>query len=135
MEVMARITFDVLPGKQMAIDTEYSTGKIDQDEANAKKEALQMESDFYGAMDGTGKFISGYAKFRIVIILAVFVGGLLIGTLLRDEPVIDAVKLYTSLAMGSGLFFLVHSFLLSLAAGIAITRTVHEEYEKLCMEQ
>jgi len=121
-EVAARFSLDSLPGKQMAIDAEYSAGGIDQKEAQAKKDALQKESDFYGAMDGSSKFISGNVKFGIFIIVVNIIGGIIIGSTIHGEPIAGALATYTTLSIGDGLLNQLPALLVSTAMGIVVTR-------------
>jgi flagellar biosynthesis protein FlhA len=121
-EVAARFTLDSLPGKQMAIDAEYSSGAIDQKEAASKKDALQRESDFYGAMDGASKFISGNVTFAIFIIVVDVLGGFIIGAFLQGESLAAALAAYTSLSIGDGLLSQLPALLISAAMGIVVTR-------------
>ena len=121
-EVAARFTLDGMPQKQMAIDTEYSSGAIDLKEAAAKKEALQRESDFYGAMDGASKFISGNVTFAILVTVIDALGGLIIGAALHGEPLTTALTTYTSLSIGDGLLSQLPALLISTAMGIVVTR-------------
>ena len=121
-EVAARFTLDSLPGKQMAIDAEFSSGAIDQKEATARKEALQRESDFYGAMDGASKFISGNVKVGIFIIVIDVIGGIIIGASIHGESVPDAVRTYATFTIGDGLVSQLPALLISTAMGIVVTR-------------
>ena len=121
-EVAARFTLDSLPGKQMAIDAEYGAGGIDQKEATARKEALQRESDFYGAMDGASKFISGNVKVGVFIIFIDVIGGIIIGASIHGEPMIMALGTYASLTIGDGLVSQLPALLISTAMGIVVTR-------------
>jgi len=121
-EVAARFMLDSLPGKQMAIDAEYSSGAIDQKEAASKKDALQKESDFYGAMDGASKFISGNVTFSIFIIVVDVLGGFIIGAFLQGESLTAALATYTSLSIGDGLLSQLPALLISAAMGIVVTR-------------
>jgi len=121
-EVAARFTLDSLPGKQMAIDAEYSSGAIDQKEAAARKEALQRESDFYGSMDGASKFISGNVKFAIFITVVDILGGIIIGVTLHNEPLTSALGTYTTFSIGDGLLSQLPALLISTAMGIVVTR-------------
>jgi flagellar biosynthesis protein FlhA len=121
-EVAARFMLDSLPGKQMAIDNEYSSGAIDQKEAAARKEALQRESDFYGSMDGASKFISGNVKVGIFITAVNILGGIIIGVSLHGESVGTAMGTYTSFSIGDGLLSQFPALLISTAMGIVVTR-------------
>jgi flagellar biosynthesis protein FlhA len=121
-EVAARFTLDSLPGKQMAIDQEYSNGAIDQKEAKAQKDALQRESDFYGSMDGASKFISGNVKVGIFITVINILGGIIIGTSLHNEPIATALGTYFSFSIGDGLLSQFPALFISTAMGIVVTR-------------
>jgi flagellar biosynthesis protein FlhA len=121
-EVAARFTLDGMPQKQMAIDTEYSSGAINLEEATAKKEALQRESDFFGAMDGASKFISGNITFAILIIVIDVLGGFIIGVALNGESLNMALATYTSLSIGDGLLSQLPALLVSAAMAIVVTR-------------
>ena len=123
-EVAARFTLDGMPGKQMAIDSEFSNGNIDQKEHAARKEALQMEVDFYGSMDGATKFISGNVKVGIFITVINVIGGIIIGTNLHGEALNDAMQTYTALSVGDGLLAQFPGLLISTAVGIVVTRAV-----------
>jgi flagellar biosynthesis protein FlhA len=120
--VSSLFALDSLPGKQMAIDAEYSGGKISEEEYSARKDELQRESDFYGALEGSSKFILGNVKFILFLIFVVIFGGIAIDTLLRGEEIIDAVKTYSFLSIGYGLLSFFPVFLVSLATGITVTR-------------
>ncbi|MDR0289567.1 MAG: flagellar biosynthesis protein FlhA [Treponema sp.] len=119
-EVAARFTLDGMPMKMMAIDTEYSSGSITEEEAQRRKTQVQKESDFYGAMDGASKFISGNVKVGILIIVVEIIGGIIIGSVIRSES--DVFKFYVALAIGDGLLTQFPALLISTAVGIAVTR-------------
>ena len=121
-EVAVRFTLDSMQVKMMAAETEYSSGSISEEEADALKFEIRKESDFYGALDGVSKFISGNEKIRIFIIAVTVIGGILIGTLLRGEAISDAISTYVSLSIGSGFLFMPHGFLLAVMEGIVVTR-------------
>ena len=121
-EVAARFTLDGMPQKQMSIDSEYSSGAIDQKEAAARKEALQRESDFYGAMDGASKFISGNVKVGIFIIVIDVLGGIIIGVSIHGEPLANALATYVAFTIGDGLLAQLPALLISTAMGIVVTR-------------
>jgi len=123
-EVAARFTLDGMPGKQMAIDSEFSNGNIDQKEHAARKEALQQEVDFYGSMDGATKFISGNVKVGIFITVINVLGGIIIGVTLHGEPITSALGTYTSFSIGDGLLTQFPALLISTAVGIVVTRAV-----------
>ena len=123
-EVAARFTLDAMPGKQMSIDSELANGSIDQKEASAKKEALQREVDFYGSMDGSTKFISGNVKFGIFMIVLNILGGIIIGSTIHGQTVLDAMGTFTTLTIGDGLLAQLPSLLVSSAVAIVVTRAV-----------
>jgi flagellar biosynthesis protein FlhA len=121
-EVAARFTLDGMPGKQMAIDAEYNSGAITEDEAIRKKVDLQREVDFYGQMDGASKFISGNVKVSIFISVIDLIGGFIIGMALHHEDFSTAITTYTSLTIGDGLLSQLPALLVSTATGIIVTR-------------
>lgn len=121
-EVSARFTLDALPGKQMAIDADLNAGLVTQEEAKVRRAEVSAEADFYGSMDGAGKFVKGDAIAGILILLINIVGGLAIGVLQHDMPFADAVRNYTLLTIGDGLVAQIPSLLLSSAAAIMVTR-------------
>jgi flagellar biosynthesis protein FlhA len=121
-EVAARFTLDGMPGKQMAIDAEYNSGAISEEEAIRKKADLQREVDFYGQMDGASKFISGNVKVGIFISVIDLVGGFIIGMALHGEDFQTAITTYTSLTIGDGLLSQLPALLISTATGIIVTR-------------
>jgi len=121
-EVAARFTLDGMPQKQMSIDAEYTSGAIDQKEAAARKESLQRESDFYGAMDGASKFISGNVKVGIFIIVIDIIGGIIIGVSIHGEPMALALATYVTFTIGDGLLAQLPALLISTAMGIVVTR-------------
>jgi flagellar biosynthesis protein FlhA len=121
-EVAARFTLDALPGKQMAIEAEYNSGAITEEESTARKKDLQQEADFYGAMDGASKFISGNVKVGIFITVINVLGGVIIGTVIHGEPITSAVGTYISFSVGDGLLSQFPALLISTAMGIVVTR-------------
>ncbi|MEW5953963.1 MAG: flagellar biosynthesis protein FlhA [Bacillota bacterium] len=121
-EVAARFTLDAMPGKQMAIDADFNSGLITEEEARERRRRLQRESDFFGAMDGASKFVRGDAIAGIVIILINIIGGIAIGTLQMGMPVVEAMRIYTILTVGDGLVTQIPAVLISTAAGILVTR-------------
>jgi flagellar biosynthesis protein FlhA len=122
-EVAARFALDGLPGKQMAIDAEYSSNAITEEEARRRKAELQQEVDFYGAMDGASKFISGNVKVGIFITLVNVLGGIIIGAAIHGEPVAAAVGTYIAFTIGDGLLSQFPALLVSTAMGIVVTRS------------
>ncbi|MDR2588017.1 MAG: flagellar biosynthesis protein FlhA [Spirochaetales bacterium] len=121
-EVAARFTLDSLPGKQMAIEAEYSSGLISEEEATRKKRDLQKEADFYGAMDGSSKFVSGNVIVGIIITVVNIIGGLVVGVILHGESWQSAITNYITFAVGDGLVSQLPALLVSTATGIIVTR-------------
>ncbi len=122
-EVAARFTLDAMPGKQMAIDADLNSGNITEPEARKRREAISQEADFYGAMDGASKFVRGDAVAGIVITIVNILGGLYVGMVEHDWPLMECLGLYTRLTIGDGLVSQVPAFIISLAAGLIVTRT------------
>ncbi|AHH03243.1 Flagellar biosynthesis protein flhA [Borrelia nietonii YOR] len=123
-EVAARFALDALPGKQMAIDSAYSSGNLTEEEATRQKNDLQAEVNFYGAMDGASKFVSGNVKVGFLITLINILGGLIIGVTLQGLTFSDAVNNYVSLTVGDGLVSQLPSLLISTATGLIVTRSI-----------
>ena len=121
-EVSARFTLDSMPGKQMAIDADLNAGLINESEARRRRQEIEMEADFYGAMDGASKFVRGDAIAGIIITLVNIIGGLLIGVLQKGLPMGTAAKYYTMLTIGDGLLAQIPALVISTAAGIVVTR-------------
>jgi flagellar biosynthesis protein FlhA len=121
-EVAARFTLDSMQPKLLAIDTEYSSGSITEEEAQRRKAQIQQESDFYGSMDGASKFISGNVKVGILITVINVVGGIIVGMTLNNEPLSLALNNYVTLAIGDGLISQFPALLISAAMGIVVTR-------------
>jgi len=126
-EVSARFTLDALPGKQMSIDADVRAGLIDFDTARTKRQDLQVESRFYGALDGSMKFVKGDAIAGIVITAINIIGGFSIGMLMEGREVTSALSKYTTLTVGDGLLSQIPALLNSLAAGMVVTRVVRTE--------
>jgi flagellar biosynthesis protein FlhA len=126
-EVNARFTLDAMPGKQMSIDADLNAGVIDQATAKKRREELSQESDFFGAMDGASKFVSGDAVAGMLILLINIIGGLAIGIAQHNLSVGDAGRLYVLLTIGDGLVAQIPSLLLSLATAIIVTRVTTSE--------
>ena len=122
-EVAARFALDAMPGKQMTIDADFNAGLISPEEATKKREDLQRESNLFGSMDGAMKFVKGDTIAGIIIVIINIVGGLCIGCLLNGMPAADAVSKYTILTIGDGLAAQVPSLLMSIAAGVFMTRS------------
>jgi len=121
-EVSARFTLDAMPGKQMAIDADLNAGLITQDEARTRRLEVRAEADFYGAMDGSSKFVRGDAIAGILILLINIIGGLAIGTIGHGMAVGDAAHTYTLLTIGDGLVAQIPALLLSTAVALIVTR-------------
>lgn len=126
-EVSARFTLDAMPGKQMAIDSDLNAGLISEPEAKQKRNDLQRESNFYGAMDGASKFVKGDAIASIIIILVNLLGGILIHSFQGNYTALEAVEHFGQLTIGSGLVSQVPSLMISMASGILVTRTANDE--------
>jgi flagellar biosynthesis protein FlhA len=122
-EVAARFTLDAMPGKQMAIDADLNAGLIDDAEAKQRREDISAEADFYGAMDGSSKFVKGDAIATIVITGINLVGGLIVGVVQHGLSIGDAVSTYSLLTVGDGLVSQIPALLISVASGIIITRS------------
>jgi flagellar biosynthesis protein FlhA len=122
-EVAARFTLDAMPGKQMAIDAELNAGIIDEATATKRRTKIQKEADFYGAMDGSSKFVRGDAMAGIIITLINVVGGITIGVAQKGMAVTEAMQKFTLLSIGDGLVSQVPALIVSLAAGVLVTRT------------
>lgn len=122
-EVSARFTLDALPGKQMSIDADLNAGYIDDKEARSRREKLNRESEFFGAMDGAGKFVKGDAVAGLIITAINIVGGFAIGVAQRGLSVQQALSTYTILTIGDGLVSQIPGLLISVAAGFVVTRS------------
>lgn len=122
-EVTARFTLDALPGKQMAIDAELNAGIIDEATASARRVKVQKEADFYGAMDGASKFVRGDAIAGIIITLVNIVGGFAIGVLQMGMSLGESLQKFSLLSIGDGLVSQIPALIISVAAGILVTRT------------
>ena len=121
-EVAARFTLDAMPGKQMAIDAELNAGIIDELTATSRRLKVQKEADFYGAMDGASKFVRGDAVAGILITFINVIGGFGIGMLQKGMPIDQALQKYTLLSIGDGLVSQVPALVISVAAGLLVTR-------------
>jgi flagellar biosynthesis protein FlhA len=124
-EVAARFTLDAMPGRQMAIDADLNAGLIDEAEAKKRREEIQLSADFFGAMDGAGKFVRGDAIAGIVITLINIVGGLFIGVIQYNMDFSTAGTIFTRLTIGDGLVSQVPALMISIATGILVTRSSH----------
>ena len=121
-EVAARFTLDSMPGKQMAIDADLSSGLIDQDEAKKRRKELEQESTFFGAMDGASKFVRGDAIASLVIVAINIIGGIIIGVVQHKLPLEQAFSTYTIMTIGDGLVSQVPALVISIAAGFLVSK-------------
>lgn len=121
-EVSARFALDAMPGKQMTIDADFNAGLISPEEAVKKREDLQRESSLFGSMDGSMKFVKGDTIAGLIITIINIVGGLCVGCLMNQMQIADAISKYTILTIGDGLSSQLPSLLMSIAAGIFMTR-------------
>lgn len=126
-EVTARFTLDSMPGKQMAIDADLNAGFIDDKEAQERRRILISEASFYGAMDGSSKFVKGDAVAGIIITIVNIIGGILIGLFQHDMSMSEAGEIYTILTIGDGLVSQIPALILSTATAIIITRSNMDE--------
>ncbi|MBC7951688.1 MAG: flagellar biosynthesis protein FlhA, partial [Rhodospirillaceae bacterium] len=135
-EVAARFTLDGLPGKQMAIDADLSAGMIDEVTAKARRKELEMESQFFGSMDGASKFVRGDAVAGIMITFINAIGGMIIGMAQNGLSFSQAAEFYTKLTVGDGLVTQVPALLVSVAAGMLVTKAgVQEAVDKALYDQ
>jgi flagellar biosynthesis protein FlhA len=122
-EVSARFTLDAMPGKQMSIDADLNSGLIDEKGAKEKREKLQEEASFYGAMDGASKFVRGDAVASLLIVVINIVAGIVIGIVIKGMGASEAAQTYVKLSIGDGLVSQVPALLISTASGILVTRS------------
>lgn len=128
-EVAARFTLDAMPGRQMAIDADLNAGLIDENDAKSRRAEILKEANFYGAMDGSSKFVKGDAVAGIIITLINIIGGFLIGVFQFDLNIATAAQTYTLLTIGDGLVSQIPALIISTATGIMITRASSDEHE------
>ncbi len=121
-EVAARFALDAMPGKQMSIDADVRAGVMSSTAAQTKREQLELECQLHGAMDGAMKFVKGDAMASIVIAIVNILAGIAIGTLMRDMSIGDALQRYVILTVGDGMVSQIPSLLVSISAGMVITR-------------
>ncbi len=126
-EVAARFTLDAMPGKQMAIDADLNAGLIDEAEAKKRRAEILQEASFYGAMDGSSKFVKGDAIAGIIITIINIIGGFLIGMFQYDMTLSDSARVFTLLTIGDGLVSQIPALIVSTATGIIITRASKDE--------
>lgn len=122
-EVAARFTLDALPGKQMSIDADLNAGAINEETARTRRAEVAREADFYGAMDGASKFVRGEAIAGILIVFINMIGGIVIGAVQRGMSIGDAAQTFTLLTIGDGLVTQIPALIVSVAAGIIVTRS------------
>jgi flagellar biosynthesis protein FlhA len=125
-EVAARFTLDAMPGKQMAIDADLNAGLITETEARQRRQKIEREADFYGAMDGATKFVRGDAIAGLIITAVNIIGGLVIGILMQGRSPAQAAQTYSLLTIGDGLVSQIPALIVATSAGIVVTRTVSE---------
>jgi flagellar biosynthesis protein FlhA len=125
-EVAARFTLDAMPGKQMAIDADVHAGALDADGARRKRAVVQREADFYGAMDGAGKFVKGDAVAALVIVALNLCGGIVVGMAFHGMAPLDALNTFALLSIGNALVTTLPAFLISTAMGMMVTRVASD---------
>lgn len=126
-EVTARFTLDAMPGKQMAIDADLNSGIITEDEAKIRRQKIQRESDFFGAMDGASKFVKGDATFSIVAAIVNLLGGAIMGLVFDGMEFMEVLSVYSLSTVGDGLCSQVPALLISTAMGMIVTRSASED--------
>jgi len=126
-EVGARFALDAMPGKQMAIDADLNAGMISEPEARKRRTEVAQEAEFYGAMDGASKYVKGDAVAGIMVTLINVIGGLIVGVVQHDMGAGEAAKTYTLLAIGDGLVAQIPSLIISIAAGMVVSRVANEQ--------
>lgn len=126
-EVTARFTLDAMPGKQMAIDADLNSGIITEDEAKIRRQKIQRESDFFGAMDGASKFVKGDATFSIVAAIVNLLGGAVMGLIFDGMEFMDVLSVYSLATVGDGLCSQVPALLISTSMGMIVTRSASED--------
>ncbi|HEY2054306.1 MAG TPA: flagellar biosynthesis protein FlhA, partial [Solirubrobacterales bacterium] len=126
-EVAARFTLDAMPGKQMAIDADLNAGQINDQQAHQRREDVAREADFYGAMDGASKFVKGDAVAGILIVSINLIGGIIVGVMQQGLSFPEAAQHYSLLTVGDGLAAQIPALLISVAAGILVTRSASQK--------
>ncbi|WMJ24232.1 flagellar biosynthesis protein FlhA [Paludicola sp. MB14-C6] len=127
-EVSARFTLDAMPGKQMAIDADLSSGLIDEQQAKIRRENIQREAEFFGSMDGATKFVKGDAIMSIIITFINFIGGTIIGMVQGGASFTDVLHIYSIATVGDGLVAQIPALLISTATGMIVTRAASQEH-------
>lgn len=126
-EVAARFTLDAMPGKQISIDADMNAGLITEAQARERRQTIEREADFYGAMDGASRFVRGDAIASMIIVAINVVGGFIIGVAMRGDSFSSALSTYTVLSVGDGLVSQIPALLLSTATGIIVTRSASND--------
>src|SRR3954466_2380816 len=135
-EVAARFHLDAMPGKQMAIDADLSAGLIDENEARRRRQNLEDESGFFGAMDGASKFVRGDAIAGLLVVFINIIGGMIIGIVQQGMPFVEAARTYTLLTVGDGLVTQVPALIVSMAAGLLVSKAgISGAADKALMKQ
>ncbi|MBI5078856.1 FHIPEP family type III secretion protein [Candidatus Saganbacteria bacterium] len=125
-EVAARFTLDAMPGKQMSIDADLNAGLIDATEARSRRRKIEQEATFFGSMDGANKFVRGDSIAGIIVVLVNIIGGILVGWLQLGMGIMEALSTYALLTVGAGLVAQITALLVSIAAGLVITKSASE---------
>jgi flagellar biosynthesis protein FlhA len=125
-EVAARFTLDAMPGKQLSIDAELNAGLIDETQARSRRREIEIEADFYGAMDGASKFVRGDAIAAVIVMIVNIIGGFVIGIVQRQLSLLEALQTYTLLTVGAGLAVQIPALIVSAASGLIVTRTTSD---------
>ena len=125
-EVAARFTLDAMPGKQMAIDADLNTGLIDEQQARIRREKIQREADFYGAMDGATKIVKGDAVMSLIITAVNLIGGVIIGMVSRGMDIGTVFTEYSIVTIGDGIVSQLPALMISTATGMIVTRSVSD---------
>ncbi|EXX91344.1 flagellar biosynthesis protein FlhA [Paenibacillus darwinianus] len=125
-EVAARFTLDAMPGKQMSIDADLNSGLINEQQAKQRREKIEKEADFYGAMDGASKFVKGDAVASIIILVVNLLGGFIVGMAVHGMGFGEALETFSVLTIGDGLVSQIPALLISTAAGLIVTRAASE---------
>ncbi|MGB9673628.1 MAG: flagellar biosynthesis protein FlhA [Anaerolineales bacterium] len=125
-EVAARFTLDAMPGKQLSIDAELNAGLIDEAQARLRRREIEIEADFYGAMDGASKFVRGDAIAAVIVMIVNILGGFVIGMVQRQLSLLDALQTYALLTVGAGLAVQIPALIISAASGLIVTRSSSE---------
>ena len=125
-EVSARFTLDAMPGKQMAIDADLSSGLIDEDTARIRRSKIQREADFFGSMDGASKFVKGDAIISIIVTFINLIGGIVMGFMQNVGSFQEIMTIYSNATVGDGLMSQIPALLISVATGMIVTRSASE---------